>query len=227
MINNNSRKRSYISLLDVDLMRTTKKARTPITHINSAHPDSMASHYDAGISLQAIVTDMAKNQGYDVEIRQSLSVENFFAEYTEEELKSYDIDVKNAVRSNDVEKIKEFHESGRSLKCSNQFGESLLHLACRRGHYETVSFLVNEARVPCACRDDMGRTPLHDAAWTSEPDFRLIALLLSKCPDLLYMSDCRGHTPIAYARRSHWVAWKSFFSSSQELVVPTLISKAQ
>ena len=148
-------------------------------------------------------------------------MQGFFSEYTEEEIEAYDAEVLTAIRTQDIDTLREFLKKGRPLKCSNRFRESLLHLACRRNFLDVVKFLIHEAHVPVRVCDDYGRTILHDAAWTCEPNFDLIELILKECPDLLYMSDRRGHTPILYARKSHWSAWNKFLKSHPELVLPT------
>mmetsp|Transcript_8899 Transcript_8899/g.14828 ORF Transcript_8899/g.14828 Transcript_8899/m.14828 type:complete len:206 (+) Transcript_8899:134-751(+) len=178
--------------------------------IRSALPDRMLEQDENDISPQDHVMQIVRSQGIDVEIRESLNMTGFFSEYTPEELASYDSDVLKAIRSQDIEKLREFHESGRPLKCSNSFGESLLHMACRRGFLKVAAFLIHEANVPVRVRDDYGRTILHDAAWTCEPNFELIAMILMECPDLLFMKDRRGDTAISYARKSHWGPGTSF-----------------
>jgi len=67
-----------------------------------------------------------------------------------------------------------FFSGGTNLQCANRFGESLIHMACRRSHRDVVSFLVNEAGVSLRVRDDYGRTPFHDACWRPELDLELI-----------------------------------------------------
>ena len=94
-------------------------------------------------------------------------------------------------------------------------------MACRRGFLNVVRFLIKEAKVSVRIRDDCGRTILHDAACTPEPNFRIIELILEECPDLLYMKDRRGYTPICYVRKSHWAAWNKFLKERAHLIIPT------
>ena len=68
----------------------------------------------------------------------------------------------DAIRSNDVDALRKLHSDGTNLQCANKFGESLIHLACRRSHRDVVSFLIDEAGVSLRVRDDFGRTPFHD-----------------------------------------------------------------
>lgn len=159
--------------------------------------------------------------GENVQIHSYDSVgDDFFLEPTPEEIEMYDQDVLTAVRNEDLDTLRSFHRQGRTLKCSNKFGESLLHMACRKGMVDIVDFFVNQAGVPLSVRDDVGRSPLHDACWTPSPNFRIISLILQRCPDLLYICDRRGHTPLSYVRQDQWTEWKSFLLVNSDLITP-------
>lgn len=77
-----------------------------------------------------------------------------------------------------------------------------------------IGFLINEGGVSLRVRDDYDRNPLHDACWRPEQDLELLELLIEKEPQLLMLSDKRGHTPLDYARRSHW-----------EVLIPFLLER--
>jgi hypothetical protein len=47
------------------------------------------------------------------------------------------------------------------MNCFNRFGESLLHMDCRRGFEDTVEFLLDQPEVDVRICDDNGRTILH------------------------------------------------------------------
>jgi hypothetical protein len=193
----------------------------------SALPERLApqAENDGSTSPQQCLLDTVESYGIQVAIKASLSVNDFFIEYSEEEMNSYASDVLDAIRTRNIDQLRTFLNDGRPLKCSNRFGESLIHLACRRGFVDVVSFLINDAQVPLKVRDDYGRTPLHDALWTCEPNFELVDLILSECPDLLYMKDRRGHTPLCYARREHWSAWNNFLTTrSKHLLTPRSVA---
>merc|ERR1712224_382010 len=120
------------------------------------------------------------------------------------------------------------------FRCSNSFGESLLHLACRRGRTEMVRFLLLDvdhedeknketpadtsisndgsltARRAVSIRDDFRKNPMHDACWTVHPNFDLLHLLLEHAPELILMEDSRGNTPFDYAREEHYGVWLKF-----------------
>mmetsp|Transcript_20833 Transcript_20833/g.60656 ORF Transcript_20833/g.60656 Transcript_20833/m.60656 type:complete len:260 (-) Transcript_20833:21-800(-) len=163
-----------------------------------------------------IVSSIRVNGG-EASTRPSLDVQNFFLEHTEEEMKGYPV-LSMAVRSHDLNTLRRLHKEGLSMRCSNKFGESLIHMACRRGYVDVVKFFVEEAGVSLRVRDDFGRTPLHDACWTCEPNEELMDFLVMHNPELLMMSDKRGHSPFQYARKEHWGVWNHFLDARKELI---------
>ena len=159
-------------------------------------------------------------QGINAKVQRFDAVKDLFEEPTQNEIDAYGFEALDAVRSRDIEKLRGFLKEGRPLKCSNRFGESILHLACRKGYFDVVEFLVKEGNVPVWVKDDFGRTPLSDACWTIEPNFELMDILLEKAPDLLLVSDARGHTPLAYARREHWGKWIDYLKGKEQDLKP-------
>ena len=136
--------------------------------------------------------------------------ENYFLKITEERMDAYDLDITQAIRREDFDFLKSVKKQGRSLSACNAFGESIVHLACRRGSSDLVKYLVEEGDVSLRVSDDFGRTPLHDACWRTEPNFEMIDIILDIEPDLLFVTDKRGHLPFDYARRHHWGLWIQF-----------------
>lgn len=154
--------------------------------------------------------------------RSSLDTDNYFHIVSAKDMEHYTHETIDAVRNCDMDKIRSMHQQGTSFQCSNAFGESLLHMACRHGSFEIVDFFIHEAHVNIQCRDDVGRTPLHDACWSSEPNFQLIELIVSISPSLLLMKDKRGHAPLEYTRREHWSTWISFLDRHKDKLVEQL-----
>merc|ERR1739844_573061 len=97
-------------------------------------------------------------------------MKDFFLEIKDEHISAYNLDVITAVREKDITTLRKMHQQGLTLQCCNRFGESIIHMACRRGLFEVVKFLVEEAGLSILLRDDYGRTPLHDAFWTPKPE---------------------------------------------------------
>lgn len=206
-----------------DSIQPRKKQK--ITQIMSVLPDRLTPLRNGSIAPHEFLLTRLSSKGVQVEFVSYINLKDFFFEPTEDEINSYRSDVLNAIRNRDIQALRSFHEQGRPLKCSNQFGESLLHLACRRGFLDVVKFLVEEAHVPLRVRDDYGRTPLHDALWTTEPNFELVDYIITMCPDLLYIKDRRENTPFAFVRKPYWDVWVIFLKDvAFEKLVPKLLS---
>jgi ankyrin repeat protein len=77
-----------------------------------------------------------------------------FVKPTEKAVAAYDATIVNAVRSANLDALRSAHKE--SLNAGNRFGESLLHMACRRGNVEVVRYMVEEAKVNVHVRDDYG-----------------------------------------------------------------------
>ena len=120
-----------------------------------------------------------------------------------------------AVRKSDPTLLGRMLNSGLSPNPCNRFGESIVHMACRRGDYALLKvFTDNGSSVQVS--DDFGRTPLHDACWTSKPCFKSIELILAQDLRLLNIVDCRGSTPLSYVKRESWGEWIEFFERQKE-----------
>jgi hypothetical protein len=148
-----------------------------------------------------------------------------FPKPTKEMIAAYQVDLIKVFRENDVEKCRELHNAGQSFQCCNRFGESLIHMACRRGWTDLVKFLVLEAGCSLIIQDDYGRTPFHDACWTPEPNFILVEFLMEQVPELLCVTDVRGHTPFSYVRKAHWTVWRQFLEGRVALLRPKKVAK--
>ena len=123
-----------------------------------------------------------------------------------------------AIRSCNVDKLRQLLACGIPLEVCNRFGESLLHMACRRSNANVVSFLLHEANISPRIRDDYGRTPLHDACWRGNPEYDIVEMILRVEPRLAFVEDVRGHRPFRYARKEHWPVWKEFLDSKKDAV---------
>jgi hypothetical protein len=153
-----------------------------------------------------------REDGYNAYARKAATLPDFFLEVTDKQIEAYSTELVKAIRDRNIPLLREMHASGKTLQCSNRFGESLLHMACRRGYTDVVRFLIEEADVTLRVKDDFGRTPLHDACWSANPNFDLMELIIEHDPDLLLIEDVRGHSPFSYARKSHWKDWSRFLT---------------
>eukprot|EP00540_Astrosyne_radiata_P007762 CAMPEP_0116832866 /NCGR_PEP_ID=MMETSP0418-20121206/6124_1 /TAXON_ID=1158023 /ORGANISM="Astrosyne radiata, Strain 13vi08-1A" /LENGTH=245 /DNA_ID=CAMNT_0004462263 /DNA_START=139 /DNA_END=873 /DNA_ORIENTATION=+ len=170
-------------------------------------PDYAKTDVDPDEYLQQLMEAM---HGFRLSTQSALELDDeYFPFVTEEQIASYTIEVVAATRENKVEELKKIYETrGRSaLDCCNRFGESLLHMACRRGFKDIVTFFLSEVGLGVRIRDDCGRTPLHDVCWNPRVQLDLAAQLLERDPSLLLITDKRGHTPFQYARPQDWTTW--------------------
>ncbi len=151
--------------------------------------------------------------------------DDFFQPNSEENIKAYTTEILAAVRGQNVQTLKQLYENGHSMQCRNKFGESILHLACRRCFRDVVDFLIHEAQININIRDDFGRTPLHDVCWVTEPSFQIVTTLLRISPDLLIIKDSRGFTPLQYVKKDQYDEWSKFLEQNKDLVVPTVIKR--
>ena len=153
---------------------------------------------------------------HDVDLEQSIveRCQKRITVPTQAMLESYGIpNLVNAIRENDLVQAKKLYED-KILTCNacNRFGESILHMACRRGHLEMVDFLINTVGLSIInIKDDYHRTPLHDAFWSSSVQkYDIVDMLLSHSPEvveLLFCKDKRGFTPLDYARKQDYSQW--------------------
>ncbi|CAN0009190.1 unnamed protein product, partial [Scytosiphon promiscuus] len=96
---------------------------------------------------------------------------------------------------------------------SNKFGESVVHIACRRGNLELLRFLLANGGSLTAC-DDLGRFPLHEVCWAAEPRFDIVRGVFDadRGTDLnmLLVTDKRGCSPLRYVKEDSWPQWRRF-----------------
>lgn len=142
-------------------------------------------------------------------------------------LEAYGTSIVMEVRNNNLEAVKKLFQEGQfkyGVNACNRFGESILHIACRRGHLDMVKFLVDDAGLSCAAiRDDYHRTPLHDAFWTSTASPDVVEYLLEQpfVVDLLMAKDKRGFTPLDYSRGEDREKWLRFLWERRDSLKPT------
>lgn len=141
-------------------------------------------------------------------------------------LDAYNTEIVAEVRQNNLERAKRLYADGRfphGCNACNRFGESILHIACRRGHLEMVKFLVGEVGLSISSiRDDYHRTPLHDAFWTSTANPEVVDYLLQQphVIELLLCKDKRGFSPLDYSRGEDRSKWLKFLSERKGILRP-------
>lgn len=154
---------------------------------------------------------------FQIKYHKASELPHFFVPLTPAALAGYDMALVQAVRRQDVEQLRAWHHQGRCLHAGNPYGETILHAAARRGATAVVKLLLYECRdVPVQVCCDYQRTVLHDACWTVTPHWDCIELILDACPDLLFVQDCRGNTPLQYVPKEHWGDWCRFLKLRHE-----------
>jgi Ankyrin repeats (3 copies) len=154
--------------------------------------------------------------GLELETKKARSMEGFFAKVTDAQVEAYTTTVVTVVRNNDLTGLRKLQAKGQMLNCFNRFGESLLHMACRRGFEDIVDFLLEQPEIDVRICDDNGRTVLHDACWHPSPQLKICQRILEREPTLFFILDNRGCSPFQYARPEHWAIWRKFLLDNRE-----------
>jgi ankyrin repeat protein len=110
-----------------------------------------------------------------------------------------------AVKINDIARIKALLEAGADVNVADELGEKPLHIAAVRGYLQAASMLIAKG-ADVNGGDGRGLTPLHAAAWSGNNE--VVALLIDKGADI-NAGDEDGVTPLhaaALAGRNETVA---------------------
>jgi hypothetical protein len=163
------------------------------------------------INPTAYIEAAFRANGHDVDMIQQKAAAQFSAP-TSEMTDAYQHDIVSAFRSNDMETIQQLHANGKlTVNACNRFGESVLHIACRRGNAKLVRFLIETVGMDAkTIRDDYHRTVLHDACWTNQAASEVVDVLLEHCPEHALLKDVRGFTPFDYTRSQDHGKWLRF-----------------
>jgi len=150
--------------------------------------------------------------------------EHLFRGVTNERVSTYSTSAAKAVKKGDFSRLVQLYEDNPTIidGCNEQ-GESLLHLACRSGNLQIVQFLLDKAPTSAVrVQDKVGRTVLHEAVWTSKPNYDLILALLTKAPELLVVVDDRGFTALNYIPKTCWDDWNEFLEEQYKMLQPRM-----
>lgn len=178
-------------------------------------------NYEEDMKPTAFLQDLVESlYGYRPEVKTASTLPGYFPDVTEDQIAAYDMHVLNAARDDDLQRLKSLYESGQTMDCCNRFGESLLHLVCRRGFKDVAVFLLVDVKLDVRISDDCGRNPFHDICWNPEVQIDIAKLLLERDPTLLLIGDKRGHTPFDYARPEDWQTWRKFLFEHRRFLEP-------
>ena len=172
------------------------------------------------MSPQDYFISILQARGYPVTTYSSLKC-GYYNKPTIHQTVSYGVALTKAIRSSDIDTVCSLLNAGFHPNACNDFGESIIHAACRRGDYTMIQTLL-EAGASVQVVDDFGRVPLHDAFWTASPNLDTVRLLLDQDPWLLCLEDTRGSTPLDYVRKEHWDIWIDFLRDTADHYWPNL-----
>jgi Ankyrin repeats (many copies) len=163
---------------------------------------------------------MISKRGYSTATYRTLQTA-YYSKPTPFQKACYSTYMMNLVKNGDADALRDLLSKGLSPNPCNAYGESLVHMAARRGDVEVLKVFI-DAGCCLQVSDDYGRTPCHDGCWTAHPSFECIDLLLRTDARLFYLLDSRGSLPLSYVNKAHWEEWKSFLEKNMDVYFPIL-----
>jgi len=169
-------------------------------------------------TLQEYFDGLLKERGYDVPCYQTLKT-GYYTKASQVQIASYGSRMAHIIKSSDADALRETLALGLSANPCNQYGESLLHMVCRRGDMELLQIFV-EAGANLQTSDDHGRTPLHDACWTAHPAFDVVETILQRDSFMFFLQDSRGSLPLSYVHKADWPQWTEWLDNNIDTYFP-------
>jgi len=169
-------------------------------------------------SPQAYLSRELEKRGYSTQTYCSLEG-GYYCRPTPLQQASYGSAISKAIRGSDGIAVRKMMDCGLSPNPCNNFGESLIHMVCRRGDAKLLRILL-EAGCSLQVTDDYGRTPLHDACWRADPSFETVQLILDSDKHLVQLLDCRGSAPLQYVKPENYARWIEFIESKLDRFWP-------
>ena len=144
----------------------------------------------------------------------------YFEPYEESAI---DLDLLKALKGGNLESLKALKndkEKKFDFEARNQFGENLIHMACRIStlKLEVLEYLVEDVKVPINVRDRFGRTPLHNACMAAIPNFNNVEYLMKNAPKLFVFEDDKNKLPFDLIPHRCFERWTRFLSQKKFLL---------
>mmetsp|Transcript_3886 Transcript_3886/g.8328 ORF Transcript_3886/g.8328 Transcript_3886/m.8328 type:complete len:408 (-) Transcript_3886:189-1412(-) len=220
-----TKKKEYNKDKDKGLKKSRKEARKQQAQANTLSPPSSPSATKKTISspptpkpepkpepeytIQEYFDSLLTERGYDIKLYDTLKT-GYSNPSTPLQMASYGPRMVQIIKSSDDRALRDTLNVGLSPNPCNQFGESLLHMICRRGDVSLLNVMI-EAGTSLQVCDDYGRTPLHDAFWAARPSYEVVSIILKRDPGLFFMKDRRGALPLSYVHKDHKNDWCTWF----------------
>lgn len=171
------------------------------------------------MNAETFLINLLRHRGYDVKLNPAMS-STYSRPILQSETDLYSKELLRAISVNNFPKLVDIYQKRKHLLASNRYGESTLHLAAQKSNHRVVRFILETEENPIIM-DDYGRSPLTDAMWAVSPSFVVIEQLVTKYPDLLFLTDVRGHTPLNYLQPEHVFRVCLFLYSKRNVFWPT------
>ncbi|CAN0296087.1 unnamed protein product, partial [Hapterophycus canaliculatus] len=204
---------------------TEPEKAAPVALSNEEWLSRLSPHLEsipAGTHPEDYLHDILRERGYTTEMV-AMKETIFHRPPDADQVAAYDKAILRAVVDEDEAALERMRAAGRRMDACNRFGDSVLHMACRRGRATALRFLIR-ATGPSGVvlSDDFGRTVMHDACWTAAPRFDVASAVLDSDTRLLRTLDSRGSSPLQYVPQDQWPLWCAFFESRKEVYWPQL-----
>jgi hypothetical protein len=118
--------------------------------------EPVQSSMPAGVHPEDFLHQILHERGYLTNKVPSLDT-HYQEAPTASQVGGYKGDIVSAVRENDVDALRAMHKAGRCMSACNRYGESIIHMACRRGNGQALAFLMR-CGAKVGVTDDFGRT---------------------------------------------------------------------
>ena len=169
--------------------------------------------------MQEYFDALLAERGYKVTPISTLTTA-YYSKPTPLQVASYGPRMVQIIKAADSLALKEtLQYAGLSPNPCNTFGESLLHMACRRGDEQLLQVFLDAGAVLQVC-DDYGRTVLHDACWAATPCFDVVTRILKLDAFLFFLRDKRGSLPLSYVPKADWALWKEWLDAHVDEFYP-------
>jgi hypothetical protein len=187
----------------------TDTSFSTVVHAPYAAPLSPARYFDAILNERKYSTQ-----------RYPTLQSAYYAKPTELQQACHNLYLTGLVKNNDFTNFERVISSGLvSPNPCNKFGESLLHMVCRRGRLDMLQCMI-QAGTCLQIVDDFGRTPLHDACWALQPCWEVVKVLLTADARMMLCQDIRGDVPLDYVQKTHHQQWREFLDSIKDVYWP-------
>lgn len=175
-----------------------------------------------GTHPEDLLHKILNERGYSTEMAAGKETE-FYCSPEPARVAAYDKAILKAVLDEDEAALERMRTAGRRMDACNRFGDSVLHMACRRGRASALRYFLSVCGPGgVLLSDDFGRTVMHDACWTATPRFDVASAVLDVDTRLLRMLDSRGSSPLQYVPQDQWPLWCAFFEFRKEIYWPQL-----